>query len=83
MKEQKAQPTKTLAARIPAADHEAMSDLAVRTGRPMAYYIKEAVKMYLDSDVISAYKSQKIMEDMKLGREKTYSLDEIKAEYGI
>ncbi len=80
---QKAQPTKTLAARIPVTDHEAMVNLSLETGRPMAYYIKEAVKMFLDSDAISAYKSQKIMEDMKLGKVKTYTYEEIRAEYDI
>ncbi len=78
-----AQPSKTMSVRIPLTDHDAITELAAKTGRPISFYVKEAIQLYLASDLKGIYESYQIAEDAKTGKEKTYTLEELNAEYGI
>lgn len=56
--------------------------LAAETGRSKAYYLRELIEDGLD-ELEDYYLSEKVMERMRKGEEKTYSLDEVEQELGL
>jgi RHH-type rel operon transcriptional repressor/antitoxin RelB len=62
---------------------EARQDrLASETGRTKAFYLRELIEQGLD-DLEDAYLGAAAVERIRLGQERTYSLDELVAELGL
>ena len=56
--------------------------LATETGRSKAYYLRELIENGLD-ELEDYYLSEKVMERVRKGEEKTYSLEEVEHELGL
>ena len=59
-----------------------LNELAKRTGRTRSYYIKEAVEESL-VDMELLYLAQSRSEEIRKGKSKTISLEELKNKYGL
>lgn len=56
--------------------------LAKETRRPTSFYYNLLLEDYLD-DIEDIYLSKKVLADIRSGKEKTYSADEVYKELGI
>ena len=56
--------------------------LAKETHRPTSFYYNLLLEDYLD-DLEDIYLSEKVLTDIRSGREKTYSADEVYKELGL
>ncbi|WP_303921092.1 DUF6290 family protein [Treponema berlinense] len=74
--------TKPLVIRFDTAIIERLNNLAKMTGRTKSYYIKEAVEESL-VDMELAYLAQSRAEDVKKGKSKTISWEEVKQQNGL
>jgi RHH-type rel operon transcriptional repressor/antitoxin RelB len=72
----------TLAVRIPTSEYEVLDKLAKTTGRTKTYYVQELLSMHL-ADLQDIYIAEKRAEDVRAGRSKTYSLDEVIKDNGL
>jgi RHH-type rel operon transcriptional repressor/antitoxin RelB len=68
--------------RLPEDAEKRLNALAATTGRSKAFYIREAVMGYLD-DLEDMYLAERRLEDLRAGRSRTYSLDEVEQELGL
>ena len=71
-----------IAVRMPAELENRLTRLAQMTGRTKTYYVKEALRIHLD-DIEGAYLAERTLEEIKLGKQKTVSLDSLIDEYGL
>lgn len=65
-----------LAVNIPKEIETRLNVLAKATGRTKSYYVREMIERYLD-DIEDVYLAEKRLEDVRSGRSKTYTLDEV------
>ncbi|MBT6455735.1 MAG: ribbon-helix-helix domain-containing protein [Gammaproteobacteria bacterium] len=70
------------AVRLPDELYHRLKRLSDETGRTATYYIREAIEDHL-GDLEDAYFAQRVLERVRSGEEKTYSLDEVKKELGL
>ncbi|MBK8814451.1 MAG: ribbon-helix-helix protein, CopG family [Methylococcaceae bacterium] len=56
--------------------------LATQTGRTKAYYLREIIKQGLE-DVEDIYLADKALEDIRAGKGRTYTTDEVRKELGL
>jgi RHH-type transcriptional regulator, rel operon repressor / antitoxin RelB len=68
--------------RLPEEIERRLDALARNTGRPKAFYIREAILEYLD-DLEDIYLAEKRLEDIRAGRSRTYTLEEVERELGL
>lgn len=73
---------KMLAIRLPEEIEIRLENLAKATGRTKTYYAREAILEYLE-DMEDLYTAEQRMADIKAGRSKTYTLDEVKSRLGL
>ncbi len=59
-----------------------LDNLAAMTGRTKAYYIREMIESSID-DLEAAYRADAVLERIRKGEERVYSLDEVKRELGL
>ena len=59
-----------------------LENLAKATGRTKIFYAREAILEYLD-DMEDMYIAEQRMADIKAGRSKTCTLDEVKSRLGL
>jgi RHH-type rel operon transcriptional repressor/antitoxin RelB len=59
-----------------------LEQLAVRTGRTKAYYLRELIAGGLD-DLEEAYLAAATLERVRTGREKVYTAGEVRTELGL
>lgn len=71
-----------LAVRLPEDIERRLGELAKATGRTKSYYAREAIIEKLE-DLEDIYYAEKVLEDIKAGRSRTYSLEEVKRELGL
>lgn len=71
-----------LAVRLPEEIEHRLVNLAKKTGRTKSFYAHEAILKYLD-DLEDIYLAEKRLEDLRAGRSRTYTLDEVKKELGL
>jgi len=71
-----------LGVRLPAEIERRLDALAQETGRTKSYYVREALLEYLD-DLEDIYLAEKRLEDLRAGRSKTYTLDEVEQRLGL
>jgi len=68
--------------RLPEEAEQRLTALAKATGRSKAYYIKEAILEHLD-DLEDIYLAEKRLEDVRAGRTRTHTLDEVEKKLGL
>lgn len=73
---------KQTAVRLPDETYERLHALAEQTGRTVTYYIREAIEEHLE-DLEDIYLAEKALEDLRAGRDKTISLDEMSKRLGL
>lgn len=71
-----------LAIRLPEEIEQRLAELAKETGRTKTFYAREAILRYLD-DLEDVYLAEKRLEDLKSGRSKTFTLNEVEASLGL
>lgn len=71
-----------LAVRMPADMEERLARLAKLTGRTKTFYVREALEEHLD-DIEDAYLAEKTLEEIRMGKQGTVSLDSLIEEYGL
>ena len=68
--------------RLPDDIGKRLTELAKRTGRSKTYYILEAIREHLD-DLEDIYIAEQRLADLKAGRSRTYSVEEVRRELGL
>ncbi len=68
--------------RLDPAVEERLDQLVHATGRTKAYYLREPIEAGID-DLEDAYHGAAVLERIRAGKEKTYSLDDVEAELGL
>jgi RHH-type rel operon transcriptional repressor/antitoxin RelB len=68
--------------RLEPTTEERLNHLAQVTGRTKAFYLRQLIEQGLD-DMEDAYLGAAVAERVRLGQEKTYSLNDVAAELGL
>ena len=68
--------------RLPDDVAKRLNQLAARTGRSTSFFINEAILEHLD-DLEDVYLAEKRLEDIRAGRSKTYTLEEVERDLGL
>lgn len=68
--------------RLDPETEQRLAELATRTGRTKAFYLRRAITTYLD-DMEDIYLAEKELQRVREDRVRTYSLAEIKRELGL
>jgi RHH-type rel operon transcriptional repressor/antitoxin RelB len=71
-----------LAIRLSPEIEKRLNRLAKSTGRTKTFYVREAILEHLDN-LEDIYLAERIIERVRRGEEKTYSLKEMMREYGV
>ena len=71
-----------ISVRLPNDMEQRLSELATQTGRKKSFYIKEALMNYLE-DLEDIYYAEKTLADIKAGRERVLSIDELESSLGL
>ena len=66
---------KQTAVRLPEELNQRLMALAKRTGRPVSYYIREAIEAHID-DLEDIYLAEQTLERIRQGEEEVVSADE-------
>lgn len=68
--------------RLPDDLNHRLSDLAGKTGRSKTFYMLEAIREHLD-DLEDLYLAEQRLIDIRAGRSRTVSLDDVERELGL
>ena len=68
--------------RLDAATEQRLDQLAARTGRSKAYYLRELVRKGL-GDLEDYYLASATMERVRKGEERVYTLEEVERDLGL
>lgn len=68
--------------RLPGDMEERLQNLAMLTGRSKTYYVKEAICEHL-ADLEDLYLAEQRLLDIRAGRSKTHTLDEVEQALGF
>lgn len=71
-----------LAIRLPNEINERLNDLAEKTGRTKSFYAREAILKHLE-DLEDIYLAEKELEDIRAGKSKVYTAEEIGKKLGL
>ena len=71
-----------LSFRLPDDLSERLQKLADRTGRTKTFYVVEAIQEHLE-EIEDIYIAEKRLIDLRAGRSRTYTLDEVERELGV
>ncbi|AVL70641.1 hypothetical protein AAEX37_01087 [Oligella sp. MSHR50489EDL] len=71
-----------LAIRLPNEINERLSDLAKKTGRTKSFYAREAIEKHLE-DLEDIYLAEHELEQVRSGKSKVYSAEEVGKELGL
>lgn len=71
-----------LAIRLPAEVETRLGVLAQMTGRTKTFYAREAILEHLD-DLEDLYLAEQRLLDIRSGKSRTYSLEEVERELGL
>jgi RHH-type rel operon transcriptional repressor/antitoxin RelB len=71
-----------LAIRLPKEIEDRLANLAKLTGRTKTFYAREAILRHLD-DLEDLYLAEQRYIDLKAGRSRTYSLEEVERHLGL
>jgi len=59
-----------------------LQDLASKTGRTATFYMREAIETHLE-DLEDIYLAEQTLDQVKSGKQRTFSLDEVERELGL
>ena len=68
--------------RLPEEAEKRLDILAKSTGRTKAFYIRKAILEALD-DLEEVYLAEKRLEEVRKGKSRTFTLEEVEQEYGL
>ena len=71
-----------LTIRLPADIEERLEELAKATGRTKTFYAREAILRHLE-DLEDLYLAEQSPTELREGRSRTYTLDEVMRELGL
>ncbi|QIM62871.1 CopG family transcriptional regulator [Pasteurellaceae bacterium Orientalotternb1] len=71
-----------LTVRLPDELQQRLDNLAAQTGRAKSFYVKEALEAYLE-DLEDLLLANAVLERVRAGKEKTYSLEEVENELNL
>lgn len=71
-----------LAIRLPISIEKRLDKLARRTGRTKTFYARQAILRHLQ-DLEDVYKAEEVLEKVRAGKEKSYSLGEVRSRLGV
>lgn len=71
-----------LAIRLPAEIENRLDSLAQATGRTKTFYAREAILAYID-DLEDLYIAEQRMIEIRAGRSKLYTLEEVESTLGL
>jgi RHH-type rel operon transcriptional repressor/antitoxin RelB len=71
-----------LAIRLSEETEARLEHLAQVTGRTKTFYAREAIERHLD-DLEDIYLADEVLKRLHQGRERTYSLEEVRRELGL
>jgi RHH-type rel operon transcriptional repressor/antitoxin RelB len=71
-----------LAIRLPEEIESRLTELARATGRTKTFYAREAILEHLD-DLEDLYLAEKRLIDLRAGRSRAYTLDEVESDLGL
>ena len=71
-----------LAVRLPEELEMRLASLAQKTGRTKSFYARQAIEKHLN-DLEDIYLAEKALEDIRAGRSKTISLEEMMKRVGL
>ena len=71
-----------LGVRVPSEIEQRLSHLAEVTGRTKTFYAREAILAHLE-DLEDYYLAERVMERVRKGEERLFSLDEVERELGL
>jgi RHH-type rel operon transcriptional repressor/antitoxin RelB len=71
-----------ISVRLPGDVEARLQNLAALTGRTKTYYVTEAILEHLD-DLEDLYLAEKRLLDIRAGRSKTYTLEEVERDLGL
>jgi RHH-type transcriptional regulator, rel operon repressor / antitoxin RelB len=72
----------SLSIRLPGDVENRLKTLAAQTGRTKSFYITEAICAYID-DLEDLYLAEQRLIEIRAGRSKTYSLEEVERSLGL
>ncbi|QOC23332.1 TraY domain-containing protein [Wenzhouxiangella sp. AB-CW3] len=70
------------AVRLTDETYERLKALAEKTGRTATFYIREAIEQHLE-DLEDLYLAEQTLAQVREGKERTYSLDEVERDLGL
>ncbi len=73
---------KSVTVRIEDTLDERLEDLARKTHRTKSFYVREALLRVID-DIEDIYLADQRMEDLRAGRSRTFTIDEVEARLGL
>jgi len=71
-----------LTIRLPADIEERLEQLAKATGRTKTFYVREAILRHLE-DLEDLYLAEQSLAELRDGRSRTYTLDEVVRDLGL
>jgi len=71
-----------LGIRLPAEIEKRLDKLAKKTGRTKTFYARLAILEYLD-DLEDVYIAEKRLENLRAGKSRTYTADEVSKQLGL
>ncbi|WP_026939373.1 type II toxin-antitoxin system RelB family antitoxin [Holophaga foetida] len=71
-----------LAIRLPIEIEHRLEALAQATGRTKTFYAREAIVEYMD-DLEDIYLAESRLEDLRAGRSRTFTLEEVERDLGL
>jgi len=71
-----------VAVRVPEEIEMRLDRLAKLTGRTKTYYVREAIEEHLD-DLEDTYLAEQVLAEIRSGREKVISLEDVIKQYGL
>ncbi len=67
---------------LPEEIEKRLENLSAQTGRTKKFYVMQAIEQQLD-DLEDIYIAEKRLEDIRAGRSKTYTLEEVERDLGL
>lgn len=74
--------SKQAAVRLEDETYTRLQNLASKTGRTATYYIREAIETHLE-ELEDVYLAEQTLEEVRRGKQRTYSLDEVERELDL
>jgi RHH-type transcriptional regulator, rel operon repressor / antitoxin RelB len=71
-----------IAVRVPSEIEDRLTRLAKLTGRTKTFYVREALEEHLD-ELEEIYLAERVLEEVRSGKEETVSLDSLIEQYGL